>query len=292
MSAYISSNINARALARLISNAGFKRLTDKDDCKAYSKQMKKILTKGGVQFPNKITVRDLIDFSYEYLQKEYRHEYIYKTSLLSRFILKNYSLCDSVILNEFKVGKSKADIVVVNGTNKVFEIKTELDTPERLKTQIVDYYRAFSEVYIVTHHTLQEKYINLLEPGVGLIVFDADNSLREVRSSVKVFKYLDPSSMFRCLRKQEFLFLIKKLHGAIPEASSFTLFRECLSVVSKYNPEIVQKYFLEAIKQRVAEDDQLIVSQNIPHYLQFICYLLNFKEKQYISLQAHLSQPI
>ncbi len=284
--------INTRALSRLISNAGFKRLADQEDYKVYGRQLKKLLTKGGVDIRDKCSVKDLLDFSYSHLLQEYRHEYIYKTSLLSSFILKNFSLKESVILNEFKIGKSKADVVLVNGSNKVFEIKTELDSPERLKTQIFDYYKAFSEVYIVTHHSLQDKYLKIMEPQVGLMVFESDNSLAVARKSLPCSEYLDSTVMLKCLRKQEYLYVIQSLDGSVPSTTAVNLFKECLSIADRY-PEIeVQKHFLAAIKSRIHQDDSLVAADNVPDYLKFICYCLNFKENQYLSLLARLSQPI
>ena len=89
------------------------------------------------------TVNDLIHYAYQHLLKEYRYEYLYKSALLNDFVLRNYSLADTILLNEFRIGKSKADSVLANGTNKVFEIKTELDSSERLNSQVADYYKAF-----------------------------------------------------------------------------------------------------------------------------------------------------
>lgn len=284
--------INTRALSRLISNAGFKRLTDQEDCKVYGRQLKKLLTKGGVEIRDKCTVKDLLDFSYSLLLQEYRHEYIYKTSLLSSFILENFSLKESVILNEFKIGKSKADVVLVNGSNKVFEIKTELDSPVRLKTQIFDYYKVFSEVYIVTHHSLLEKYLKIVEPQVGLMAFERDNSLTVVRQSSPCSDYLDSTVMLKCLRKQEYLYVIQSLEGSVPYTTAVNLFKECL-LIAAHHPEIeVQKHFLAAIKSRIHGHHCLVTAENVPDYLKFICYCLNFKENQYLSLLARLSQPI
>lgn len=284
--------INTRALSRLISNAGFKRLANQDDYKVYGRQIKNLLAKGGVDVQGKCTVKELLDFSYSYLLQEYRHEYIYKTSLLSNFILKNFSLKESVILNEFKIGKSKADVVLVNGSNKVFEIKTELDSPERLKTQILDYYKAFSEVYIVTHHSLKEKYLKILDPQVGLMVFEHDNTLAIARKSTPCSEYLDSSVMLKSLRKKEYLYVIQSLEGTLPHTTAVNLFKECLLIAAKHTTIEVQKHFLKAIKSRIHQDDLLVTADNVPEYLKFICYCLNFKEIHYLSLLARLSQPI
>jgi hypothetical protein len=127
------SSANLNSLAKLISNAGFKRLMQNDEHKKYARQMKTLLSKNGEAIEEKCSIKDLIQFSYDYLLANYRHEYVYKSTLLNSFILKEHSLSDTVLLNEFKIGNSKADTILVNGTNKVFEIKTELDVSFQTK---------------------------------------------------------------------------------------------------------------------------------------------------------------
>src|SRR5690242_19341343 len=148
------SNSTSRILARIISNAGFRKLSTNSNYKTYGRYLKNTLIKTGYSLKSPCTIEDLLNLSYDILQRDYRHEYLYKANLLSHYILKKYSLSDSVLLNEFKIARSIADLVLVNGTDKVFEIKSELDSPLRLKTQIDDYYKAFSEIYIVTHFSL------------------------------------------------------------------------------------------------------------------------------------------
>lgn len=43
------------------------------------------------------------------------------------------------MIPEFNVGASKADLAVFNGTSTVYEIKSEIDSTERLKSQMGDY---------------------------------------------------------------------------------------------------------------------------------------------------------
>src|SRR5438128_2222499 len=123
---------NLNALAKIISNAGLQRILLSDDYKKHGRQLKALLMKSGAQVNEKQTFGAIIDSCYAHLLTNYRHEYLYKAAILNDYVLKNYSLDDTILLNEFRVGNSKADAVLVNGTNKVFEIKTELDSPERL----------------------------------------------------------------------------------------------------------------------------------------------------------------
>ncbi|MFS2187938.1 sce7726 family protein [Mucilaginibacter sp. Mucisp84] len=281
--------INSRLLARLISNAGFQKMISPSGVKTYSRQLRKVIESGGISLPVDFTLSQLINLSYDHLQEGYRHEYIYKTKLLSDFILKKYSLDDTIILNEFRIGKSVADMVLVNGTNKVFEIKTELDSPERLKTQLNDYYKAFSEVYIVTHHTLAAKYKSIVDERVGLIEFNGDYSLYTSRDAIIDQTRLDNLVMMKSLRKGEFLDIVKKINGQLPVTTQVKLYKECLNIVNDIDASVLQKYFLTSVKGRIRSEHKLVLNNDVPDYLKFFCYLVNFTEKQYLALPARLS---
>ena len=56
----------------------------------------------------------------------------------------------ATLLTELNVGKSKADLVVINGTTTVYEIKTELDSTARLEGQLSDYIQVFDRVNVIT----------------------------------------------------------------------------------------------------------------------------------------------
>lgn len=118
---------------------------------------------------------DLIAHSYQILEQNYLHTYLYKNKLFNDYILMHYALDDTALLNEFRVSDSIVDVVLVNGTNKVFEIKTELDSPERLKPQLDDYYKAFTEVYVFTHTTLADNTLVYCPPYVGLLLLIPTN---------------------------------------------------------------------------------------------------------------------
>lgn len=134
----------------------FNKLSTSTNQSAYIRRITKYTRREQMTTDQPKRLGDLIAPSYQILEQNYRHEYFYKNKLLNDYVLMHYALDDTVLLNEFRVGDSIVDVVLVNGTNKVFEIKTELDTPERLKPQLDDYYKAFTEVYVFTHTTLAD----------------------------------------------------------------------------------------------------------------------------------------
>ena len=71
--------------------------------------------------------------------------------------------CDKVrIIDEFVIGKSRADIVTVTDRLTGYEIKGDTDAYTRLPLQVKEYTRCFQENYLVvgkSHRKSAEKHI-------------------------------------------------------------------------------------------------------------------------------------
>ena len=93
---------------------------------------------------------EIISKIYKYMSKNYRNEYFYQNTMLHKLLLGKHSLNTTTALTQIPIGKSKADFIMINGKAVVYEIKTELDSFERLDTQLNDYFKAFNHVCVVT----------------------------------------------------------------------------------------------------------------------------------------------
>ena len=292
-SARVKSQLNLSALARVMSNAGLQRMMFSDDFKIQAKHLKQLLHKNGIEVEKKTQVSELIDISYEHLLLHYRHEYLYKVALLNSYVMNNHSLSDTILLNEFKIGNSKADTILVNGTNKVFEIKTELDSPERLCTQINDYYRAFSEVYLVIHHSEVGKYMSCIDRHVGIMLFSRENTIEPFKTAEVYVDKLDIVTMMKALRKEEYLHLIYSIAGEIPKATPIQLFKACAHLLSKYPVLDVQAKFLKIIKERIdLGTNEFAMKTELPAALRLSCYYNNLDHNDYLSVVAKLAYQI
>ena len=110
----------------------------------------KIVKRYEISFDGEVKNENVISEIYQYLGSSYRNEYFYKNTLLNKLIISVHRLKTTTALTEVPVAKSKADFIMINGKAIVYEIKTELDTFERLETQLRDYYKAFDHVCVVT----------------------------------------------------------------------------------------------------------------------------------------------
>lgn len=285
---------NLRGIARLVNHTAFKKLAMDSNQSAYIRQLKKYSNWGSIEPESKPQLlQDLIDYSYELLVSHYRNEYVYKSTLLNDFVLKHYSLDNTIILNEFRINDSIADVVLINGTNKVFEIKTELDNLDRLESQVIDYYKVFSEVYLVTHHSVYEKYAPLLSDAIGILVYTEGGNIEEVKKAQIVNTYLDIKTMMATLRKAEYMRLVRSLVGFVPDATPVYMYTECLNVLLQFTAKEVQVVYQEILKQRISKEKNLLINEGVfSKSFNYSYYNLNINKKSYITLNNNLNKKI
>lgn len=127
----------------------------------------------------------MFEYLYSLLYTYYKCEYIYLNKFFINEILKNHDE-NHTVLTELYVNKSQADLVVINETSTVYEIKTELDTLKKLPKQLKDYTRTFDKVYVITNKFYLRQVRNILKDRfnkVGICILDEDGSLKSIRKS-------------------------------------------------------------------------------------------------------------
>lgn len=234
----------------------------------------------------------LLNTLYEQMTENYCNEYIYKNTILQKQVLQQYGFATTTLLSEFKIGKSIADIVLLNGEVKVFEIKTDLDSLRRLDNQLSDYHQFADKVYIVTNKKFVSQLLNIYsDRSYGIIEFDGKNLIerQEAKPSKEAFNY---ETIFKLLRKDEYLRIVELMFNFIPDVPNTLIFRECLKLVKEKSIFEFQKIAVKELKKRKISEPQYLVNTKTPYELGFICYSLNLDEMQYESLYKLLDTPI
>lgn len=162
------------------------------------------------------TYYDIIKDLYYKIYPNYRNEYFFKNLIANKIFLKESNLFESSYLSEFPIGNSVADVIIVNKSSKVFEIKTELDSPSRLKRQLEDYRKSFEQIYLVTHKKLKEKYLDLLPDDIGLYLISENLDVR-LEKYATLNLSLDFDTMFSFLRLSEMENIILHVYEALPK---------------------------------------------------------------------------
>lgn len=275
-----------RSLSQIISPSNFKKIVRKGDCYSTFYKIKKYTT-----VTDSTTNLDAINSIYKSLLKNYKNEYVYKNILTNKLLLKKYSLKNTIALNEFNIGKSIADFVLLNGEARVYEIKTELDNLEKLNKQVLDYCKFGDKVYIVTSSKHINKLIGLYDNStIGIIELTSRNALKTIKEATSNKATFNYETLFKTLRKKEYLDIIEEYFNFVPEVSNTRIFKECLALAKNIEISLFQKLVVKKLKSRNISNPKKIQEKSIPESLKHICYSLDFSKNEYEKLDTFLNQ--
>jgi len=190
------------------------------------------------------------DLIYKILFKSYRNEYIYKNAIANKILLGKHSLNTSHMLTEFRVGKCKADAVVLNGTSTVYEIKSEFDSFSRLENQIKTYLEIFDYINVITSTSQAIKLKSILPDKAGIMVLTNRNTISTIREPKSNKKNTNPSILFDSLRKNEYLIAVKEYFGTVPDVPNTQIYRECKKLFSEMPPELAHDLTIKILRKR------------------------------------------
>ena len=225
---------------------------------------------------------------YKYMSKNYRNEYFYQNTLLNKLLLGRHSLNTTTALTQIAIAKSKADFVKITGKAVVYEIKTELDSFERLENQIADYYKAFNHVCVVTCEQNYNKLNDLLQDSsVGICILTDRNTLQFRKNPEADNSKLSYQALFKVLRKQEFENILKLYYGRLPKATPAFYYDKCFGMIEQIPMEILYSMVLKQLKNR-----NVIVQEyykGVPYELKSLMYFYNASNKDYVNLSDFLN---
>ena len=292
MSVQPNAEINSdliRSYANILSKSTIEKMVRKNDYSFIRSKSKKF----DLDYirSSQPTFEEYLNHVFHVLKSNYRNEYIYKNVIISELLIKKFGLETTTALNEFKVNKSIADLVLLNGSSKVFEVKTELDNPKRLASQISDYRKVFQEIYIVTYHSLCDKYVAIADKTIGIISLTDDLKLETIREA-DINSEFDNIAILKCLRKPEYVNILKEYFGFIPETTDMKFYRTCKDFFLKIPAPVLHDLMLVELKKRRIKEEELLLAGSTPEYLKHICYSLDLNQQEYNKLTTILQKKL
>jgi hypothetical protein len=197
-----------------------------------------------------MTLAQFFDWVYHILNKNYRNEYIYKNVIANKILLGRHSLNTSHMLTEFRVGKCKADVVILNGTSTVYEIKSEYDSFARLEKQLQTYFEIFDYINVITSPAQADKLNTILPDNAGILMLNKSNTITTIREPKSNKQNINPSILFDSLRKNEYTSIIKACYGTIPDVPNTQIYRECKKLFCENSPETAHDLTMNILKTR------------------------------------------
>lgn len=265
------------SLSTLFSRPSFKRLSSEPDA---SLPLKSVL---GADILRRFTgahIADVYDYAWQTLKKLYRNEYVFKTEITNRVIFGRHSPNTAALYLELPVGNSIADMAVFNGTSTAYEIKTDLDSAVRLKTQSYDYLKAFEKVYVVVSERSVEKYLKQVDERVGILVLTTRGNLREIKKPLTDSTCFDSETAFRCLHRAEQIDIAEKITNKKIDLPNGVVFDECLQIFKEVNRQQAHKFFMEKMRLRKVDKKTQTFVSSLPYSLRALGYATPLSEKK------------
>lgn len=205
------------------------------------------------------TAAEVVDLVYADLSKDYRSEYFFKNTVAQKLLLGRHSVNTATILPEFRVGRSKADCVILNGSSTCYEIKSDFDNLDRLPEQLSYYKRIFDKTYVVVGKSHLNKVLNLCCDDVGIIELTPRKSLRVIREANTSKDPVDVPILMRSLRVDEYKEITSKVSGESIEYPNTEIFSVCESILINSPSSDVRQAFCSTLKRsRKVEKDYIL----------------------------------
>jgi len=135
---------------------------------------------------NEITAENIREVYNELFTKYYHNEAVIKAAFIRQILFKSNN---SITIFELNSGESRLDLCKVNGKSVAYEIKTELDTLDRLDKQVNDYQRLFDEVYVICPISKCQEVEKVIPLECGIYVYEEIND----KLIFKVYKNVQKS---------------------------------------------------------------------------------------------------
>jgi hypothetical protein len=229
---------------------------------------------------------------YQLLFSDYRCEYIYKNSIVNQVLIGKHSPATSTLFSEFKAGNSYADVLILNGTSSVYEIKTEYDNFDRLENQLSSYFQVFDRINVVTYPSALLKIEKFVDKRVGLLTLSNNGELITEREPISNIQNVNPATIFDSLRMSEYMKAIKKHFGYLPHVPNTLIYKECKVLFEQIPPEESHQLMVELLKTR----KQLFIKNlllSLPNSLKLTCLNSNLTQSQWrqfeLALQSNFS---
>lgn len=202
------------AIARIFTAAVFHEMVKKGQSPIFARLVKDLSVE-----VDKYTwsVGQILDELFSVLKrKSFRNEYAYKAAVAQKVLLGSHSLRTASLVDEFRVGKNKADIVMLNGTSTAYEIKSDRDRLDRLYSQVISYSEVFAGVTVLCAERHLESVVSIVPDFVGVSVLTDRYQISKFRKGFSDPGRTVSSSIFKAITQREAVEILKNLDVCIP----------------------------------------------------------------------------
>ena len=261
-------DISAHRLASVFSTRVFRALAH-ERIEGAAKRLVPLLSVGR---SGDAPLAELFDLAHERLLREYRSEYLYKNALISKIVFGRHRPTTASAILEQPMGDSEADLLILNGTSTVYEIKTDLDQFSRLDGQLHDYCSRADRVYVVTSDQRAAAIAARVPSHVGILLLRRGGGFSTLRKAESNMPRLDPNHLFRMLRRDEALSLMARTVGYSPDVARGDLSARLRGLFCELDIETAHQGVVRALRARSASAVKLTTELNFPSSLRALAF--------------------
>ncbi len=242
------SSAQLSALTRLFSVAVFREMAKKGQSGLFQRLI------GQTELIDHVgqcaTVGDAFDAAFDVLKiAGHRDEYIYRAAITQKILIGTHSLRTAAMLNEFRVGRSKADLVILNGTATVYEIKSERDSLARLASQVEDYRRVFARVNVIASEGHIPGVLDVVPNDVGVMCLSKRYRISTVRKAQDCSARICPATVFESLRMAEGTTILRAMGERVPDVPNTQKHVAVRDLFTKLDPHALHLEMVRTLKQ-------------------------------------------
>jgi len=240
MSAY--STVQLSALTRLFSATVFREMASKGRSGLFRRLVGQ--TDLIEHASSCATVGDAFDSAFDILKVAGRRdEYIYRAAISQKVLMGTHSLRTASMLN------AKADLVILNGTATVYEIKSERDSLARLPNQVENYKRVFARVNVIASEGHIDGVLEKVPDDVGVMCLSRRYRITTVREAVDCPERICPATVFDSLRMAEGVAILQAMGVVVPEVPNTQKYVALRELFATLDPAALHTEMVRTLKR-------------------------------------------
>ena len=278
-------------LIRLFSSAVFREMARTGK----SKTVAEIVRETGLESKIKLSesVKKVFDVAFQILKKRgQRHEYIYKNAITRKILLGKHSLRTASMLSEFRIGTSKADLVILNGTAAVYEIKSERDSLDRLSGQLRDYRRVFAKINVITDESHLKPILDRTPPETGVLTLDDRGCICIIREGKKTFDDIDPESVLDAITVREAQAILQCAGRDVPDVPNTLIRAHLRDLFVDLEPEWLCQAMANVLRESRSQARLADYVNAVPDALKAMAVSISLPKKNRLRLLSVLSRDV
>lgn len=277
------------ATSRLFSSAVFKELAGKGQSALFSR----LLSQCNLNLNPLGTVGDVFEKAFATLRSVgQRDEYVFKAALTHKVLLGVHSLKTASMLTEFRAGNCKADMVILNGTATVYEIKSDRDSLARLERQLEAYRKVFAKAYVIAAEDHVDGVMRVAPDDVGVMCLTRRYQISTVRQAVENANRICPDTLFDSLRGGEAEQVLTRLGAVTPKVPNTQIYAARKGLFCQFPPSALLAEVVQVLKRsrNLAPLGSLV--DDLPPSLHAAALSVSIRQKDHARLVTAVNTPV